>query len=674
MHTGRIEGNGPTKMPSALSRRGWVLLLLIIPALWPVLENSANAASFTLLRIQNLSQGVGGSYHFRDNSAGSGNEQISSSKHEFIENYNLSGDFSLLNPHLIKGAAGLDLFLDQRKEADQTRQEPWSSAFNLGYRVSSILLDRSPFPISINADSSLRTESPPFTRSYDVESDNLVIGVNITNKYLPARLSLMKNSSETSGLTDDRRQTTETFTMSANHAVSTLSSTSFTFTREFSESTLLASGAGTNSSKVGVGLANGLSWQNHRGLSRSLYSSYAYSASSGFFKSTQHALTSNLNWWLGKSLNSSAGYSYSNNKSETQRFQLQAGNLSLSHHLFESLTTSISGMGSSARFSDGSENAYGGGLNLSYRKKLPAESLFMSSYSFSYSVSDRQRSNATVAVENERHPIPLVDPKRIALANPTFLASTITVRGAQTLILYTRDVDYTVIPEGIEVLPGHMVGDTEVLVSYTFLQDPRVTFASASHAASASLNLHNREHFIYANYRASDKQLLAGRATEVTLSPSSHLDVGYERHIDRHTFHAEYGWNKSATTKTNYLDARWLHQRPFAAGNLSLSAAEHFSWYDQGAAANAGNWNNTFGINGAYTRNLTDAVAGRLGVGYLNFIGESAPVRNLFSANLNLDGHFGKTTITLSSSLTLGVSSSSTSRSEAVGISFHRYF
>jgi hypothetical protein len=669
MHTGWIHDvTEQERIRLNLPKRGGALLLAFL-ALWLVPEEAH--ASLALLRIQSLSQSVGGGYHFSNNSTDSGSN-ASSTRHEFIEDYNVSSDFTLLSPHIVKGSAGLDLRFNQSRETDQNSRIR-SSAFDIGYQVSTVMLDRSTIPFTIAANSLIQTQSAPFARTYNLESDDLNMNFSIRNDTLPVRFSVQRNSSLTSGLIDDRRQSMNSYLLTAQHVDGTQSLTRFDLHQTNSKSSLLKSGTNAISDEVGANLSNSINWQDDRNFARTLSSNYAFRKNGGFFPSTSQDVNSNLRMTLGKALSANAMYSYATNRTDSQNYRMQSGSVALTHLLAESISTGVSGSGSNSSFNNGSERSYSGGGSISYQKKLPFKGMFGSSYGVSYSTLDRERQSANIIVENEPHTIPSSDPKRIVLTNPSFRADTVSVRGAQTLTTYTKDLDYILLPEGIEVLPGRMVGDTEVFISYTFVQTPRETFASVSHAAAAKVNLHLKEYFVYANFRFTERQLVSGTASADSLASSSHLDMGCDAHFQRYSLHGEFGMEQNFVMKLDYLEARWLHQREFGSGNLSLSANDRFTWYPQSAGGSSGDWANALNANGTYSRDFTDTVSGRAGLSYLNSLRASQPMSHMLSANLNLDGHFGRTTVTLTSSLNFGIGSQMT-QSESVGVSFRRGF
>ena len=210
-----------------------------------------------------------------------------------------------------------------------------------------------------------------------------------------------------------------------------------------------------------------------------------------------------------------------------------------------------------------------------------------------------------------------------------------------------------------------------MLISYRYLQDPELAFGSLRQGLAARVTLPESQSSAYLNLHMTDPWLISGTATAVTLSPTRHLDLGYDRSMGRHTFHAEYGWSETFSSDLHYLDGRGATE-PWAEGDLSVGANDHFGVNVQGNPQ-GGIWDNSFNLQGTYARQLSDSIKGRGGIGYFNSL-SGAGLSNLFSANCNFDARFGRTTITLTSALSFSVSSGSTGRAESVALNLRRFF
>jgi hypothetical protein len=644
------------------------LLACILLATLVTGEGSA-AAEMNLIWIRDVYQDVGATYHFFDNASGGGRQTISQSKHELREDYRLSSDYALLNTSICKGSAELDLLFDQQFEKDQGSRGR-SSEINVGYQVSSLIFGNSPTPLSVSAGSHQTTENPSFSRSYDLQTSDLSLSLGWRNKYLPVHVSYLQNDSQTSGLENDRRQSNNTARLEMEHRDGSFSFTRLDLMRSDSRDTLFSGSQRSDEREERLNLANTLSWQDARGLSRTVNSTFTMDDNSGLYHGSSRNFTTGGSADLGKALSATANYTLLANSTGSQSLRTHAGGFSLSHRLYQSLTSTLSGAAASSSYNDGSEESYSGGGSLLYQYRYPGGTKLSLAYTFSYTLDDRKRSGEVNPADNERHAIPPHDPRLVTLAHSTFRPATVTVTGAQTLLVYASGTDYLVTAEGIEVLPGRMVGDTEVLISYSYLEDPRVTFANTGQSVSARLTRPGGQNSFYADYRSSKPSLLRGEATAVTLSPVYHAALGWQ-YTKRSTAQLEYGWNKNYSVDLHYLNARWALQGFFLNGTATLNANDYLSINTR--AVGTSSWSNGLNVQGSYSRKLGVAVTGRVGLAYFNSVGD-AGVGNTVSANMNLDGTFGKTRASLASNVLWGASSGSWTRSESVTLSFNRFF
>lgn len=664
--TVRIEAAKQKLSPLRCSRILSALLVLALSLSW---EQPA-AAQLSLIWVRNVAAGAGGSYRFSENSSSGSGHTLSSSKQGFTEDCSLSADLSLFNPLFIDGSAEVDLQMNQMHETTREGRSESTSDWNINYLVSGQLFKDSPTPVSVGAGSQLSVQTPAFSRSYDLKSDEVNFGFSVRNRMLPTEFSFLKTSSLTSGLEQDRRQSTHVATIRSEHTYGTFSRTRLNLLLSNSENQVLEGGPATRLREGNVSLGNNLNWQSNSGLSRDLIFNYEFDESAGTYPGRSQKVVSTLRAALGKALDSEAHYSFISSNTSAQELRLHTGGFTVSHRLYESLITTLSANGSKSEYNDGTETDYGSGAGFAYRFKSPSQKLYTLLYNASFSVADRLRKDPTVSVVNERYDIPAPVPRRITLAHPTFIAGTVIVRGAAQT--YELNTDYVLTTEGIEVLPGRMVLDTYVLISYSYLQDPEVAFGSLRQSLAGRVTLPESQSSVYFDFNTTDPWLISGTATAVTLSPTRHLDLGYDRSLGRHTFHAEYGWNETFSSDLHYLDGRWTYQKPWAEGDLSIGANDHFGVNVQGNDK-GGIWDNAFNLQGTYTRQFSDAIKGRGGIGYFNSL-SGAGLSNLLSANCNLDARFGRTTITLTSAFSFSVSSGSTGRSESLALNLRRFF
>ena len=153
------------------------LLVLALSISW---EQPA-IAQLSLIWVRNVATGAGGSYRFTENSTSGSGHTLSSSKQGFTEDCSLSADLSLFNPLFVDGSAEVDLQMNQMRETTREGRSESNSDWNIGHQVSGQLFKESPTPISLGAGSQLSVQTPAFSRSYDLKSDDLNFGFSVRN-------------------------------------------------------------------------------------------------------------------------------------------------------------------------------------------------------------------------------------------------------------------------------------------------------------------------------------------------------------------------------------------------------------------------------------------------------------------------------------------------------------
>ncbi len=625
------------------------------------------AEALSLLSIRDLYQSVGLSYAYHRSVGGSSTE----TEHEFTEDYGIGFSYSLLSPLLLKGNAMLDLEWLQRSDVtdDKTRS---NSDFRLRYNISGQLLSRMPYPVSIAATSGRESVAQSFAPSYDVVTDDLRVRLGVLNDFVPASVTFDRQSQDTSGLNQNFRQTANSFSIAATPLLGKIATLSLGVTSSESTSTSLDSNVTSNFASIMGTAGSQSSWRSSRGLFRSLSIAYNYADNAGTTPLTNKNLNGNLYWQLGKALDGTLQYQNGSSRSSLFTTETQSGAFSLTHRLFESLTTGLNLSASENRFNGGNTRSYNGGVRVGYRKLLPESSNLNLSYSFNQGLNERTGDVSAVAVLNEQHPIPATIPRRIPLAHPTFQAAGIQVVSAQTLLPYPASF-FTIVPEGIE-LTNFFAGDTAVLVSYSYRQDPSVTTASTSHGITAALNLYQEKYRLYADAMITDQNLVQGEATQLTLTNTRHYDAGATARLSRHTLSAEAGYDKNYAQDLYYLNTSWRYGTPFGLGALSVNASDRYSW--QSLSQGSGQvslWANSFNVQSEYSRPI-GLLAGRFKADYANVLVEGGAMSHTAVVGVNIEGRFGRLFALLTSNATWTFSDKGTSSSQGVGISIRRTF
>lgn len=637
---------------------------VVVPCL--VLAGQTDAMALSLLSIRDFSQSAGLSTvftHSNSSAAGANSERHS----EYSEDYGLSFDYSVLTPQLLNGKAILDLEWLQNHDAADTDSS--SSQFQLRYNVYSQLLSRTPVPISVSTSSTRETISPPFTRSYQNETESLNARLAVQNAVVPASVSFGKQSQKTSGLPQDTAQDSNSLSFSARPALGEYGSLSLGVSLSDSDSSVIQTGQESHSSSSSMQAAYQAGWKSARQLGRNLSVNYGYHQSKGTMDFDTENLNGTLFWQLGKVMDANMTGYYSTSRAGLSSTQNQGGSASVKHTLMGSLTTAVTVTGSNDSFEDGSNSARNLGVNIGYHKKLPQASHLDVGYSYTVGVNEHQGRVSLVQILDELHTVPEGALRRIRLDHIAFDPGTIKVVGVQSQLIYPASF-FTTTTEGIELVQSYAV-DRELQISYQYRQDPSVTTLGTAHSISASATLFESKYRIYADALFSDQRLLEGEATALSLTATRHYDLGATATLPNQNASAEIGFDKNYAEDLYYFNSSWGHFRPCAGGDLSVSGTERYTW--QSAGGETMPWTNTIAIQGSYRRPFGKILA-HFKADYSNALVQGGDMFHSTTLGANLEGTYGRLTAILNTSASWSYSRAGISSSQAIGISVRRSF
>lgn len=622
------------------------------------------AMAYAILTVRDFNQSVGFSYLLNrtDNSGGE-------LQQDFTEDYGAGFDYIILSPQLLRGNAALDLEWLQSSDSDESGNRKRSSS-QLRYNVNAQILSGKPYPITVAASSTRQTVSQPFAPSFDTEADTLTAHFAVLNETVPSDFSYSRQDQQTFGQHQNLSQSSQSINFGARPSLGEWGTLTLGVNLTQSESgaqQLNVSGK-NNSASSRIGYNNG--WKSGEGLSRNFSLAYGFQETSGLTAQKNQNLNGNLEWEFGRVLH--GGMDYFLNKSDSQRQSTENRGISgsLSHRLLGSLTTGVHAALNTDSYDSGENRSYSGGVSLSYDKRLPEKSNVAASYAYGLGLTDRSGATFLVSALNEPHAIPFATfPRRITLNHPTFQAAGIQVVGVQTQLVYPASF-YTVVPEGIE-LNDFFAGDTDLLITYDYLQDPSVVSMTTSHSVSGSLSLYNQKYLVYMNANFMNQELLSGEATGLTLSSTRHYAAGGTANLERHVISSELGYDKDYTRDLYYFTGSWGYNTPYAKGDLSLSANDRLTW--QTSAVKEVPWVNSLTVQSNYRRSF-GFWAGKFRADYANALVQGGSMFHSASLGLNLEANFGRLSALITSNLNWTFSDAGNSSSQGIGFSVRRSF
>ncbi|NTV50415.1 MAG: hypothetical protein HGB32_05845 [Geobacteraceae bacterium] len=676
------SNNTTMRCTAAIMKQGHCLLICFLATVVFTLLCSpalAAPAQFTLLNLEGLNQFVAVGYNFQDSLNDYETGKYSSSNHGFNESYSLMAGYSILHPRLLRGDVKLSLTSNQELASSTSQGNSSSSHNNITYSVSGVILNRKPYPVNFNVQSSTMTIRPPFSRAYNVDSESQSVSSGIQNRYLPLTFSYVNNESTSSGLDNDTRQSSTSASVSLYHNSGNLSSTSINLSQATAEQTLLGTGITDNRKIVTAEASNSLSWDNFRGLSRRLDTKYVYSEQSGSYPGLQSNLASALGWQIGKSLNSRLGYNMNNSQSVSNSSNRQNVNGALTHSYLKSLQTYAGGSYTKANYKDGTDVNTSWNAGANYIKKLPKDGQVGLTYGYIYSFQDRSRTEINQNVDEQvTIQSPFSAPQIITLGQPNididsikfYLDAGYTTEWIKTL------TNYTVIPGTTTLI--HITEDPGVPVlylKYSYKLSPKIAYSTFGHLIGGRLSLLGDKHVLHSSYSWSDIQIISGVDPSSTIGGTTRFEAGLKSKLTPHTLSVNYIAEKSVYQDIRRVDTTWTHSMKVNNASLLSKAEDRYSWYKDASSSSAGSqsWDNVFKFSTAYNRSFVKTVKGTLTLGYVNLL-TSSYSSNKFSLALALAAKYGRTDITLDSNSNWSFSSSGSSRNQSLTINARRSF
>lgn len=221
------------------------------------------------------------------------------------------------------------------------------------------------------------------------------------------------------------------------------------------------------------------------------------------------------------------------------------GNFNITHHLFESLTTTAN-IGASTLDSDGfTSNEYFGDVTFDYVKKVPY-GLFSASASVSENVRSNGPRGALLRIFDESRTFS--DPAPIVLARQNILSASIVITDVSGLVFFDEGLDYTlqVFADRIEirrVVTGGISDGQTVLIDYTVGPEPPSTFSTTGLSASVRYDI-NRGFLeglgLYMRYHQRDANINSPNPDFFVPDNTNDLIFGADYATGPFWFNAEY--------------------------------------------------------------------------------------------------------------------------------------
>ena len=661
----------------------FALLALPLPA-W-----AARVEPRALLLLGGYSHWASLEYQY-DGQSTKADRDHSSRQHWFKEEYSGEIPYAILDTRIWRGSLGAGVIFDQDFASSTGSESRTDTGARFRYNFQASILERSAFPLNIFTMSELVHVQREFSSPYDIQLNTFGANLVLKNRQLPAQFNYTRTSSQTSGLDLDRDEVSDSMVGSVNHSLGISDS----------EASLSMSQSSTELESEAVDDLHNRSYEVNLRNKLRLSQKYDRSLSSHFSERQESrergsdrevvrvwTLDELVTWTFGKALTSGANFLLNNRESDRGTDRYESGRVYLQHLLFESLTTQAELGYRKDSLVEGDEDTLSGALGFIYTKVLPRDSRLQLTYNESYQLIDRNFSGSAITPPEERVTA-VADPllpglvAPIVLTNPNVVPESVQVVNAESLVPYSPVTDYRLEQVGLQtrivVLPGStIVVGSNLLISYTFLANPNVKYATSSRGGGFNLPLFNHAYRFYGNWFSTDQDLKEGSEDVLRMTGKTVYRLGFEATRPALSYGVDYENADSEQDKHYTVSGFVRSTRKVRDGLLSLYTADSFTSSEansftsgtQSSTTSA----NTFTLGGSYTANLFSSAYMTLDGKYLNTRGDVV-ARDDLSLGGRVQWRYGKLSATLQSQVNWRFAGDVDTRDEFVRLVVTRYF
>jgi len=540
--------------------------------------------------------------------------------------------FYILSPRLFTGNLALDLQLNQDKSSSSGHDTAVEGKA-IGYAFDATFLAEKPYSASVFANhSQIQVLQPSGGRMVGInENRGAMFSLrqdSILNDWgypwITANLGIQEGNNQNTttsfghSLTTDEQSRTLNFTASKGFETADLG-----LNYQFNDKRNALFSQGNFQSKA-AGLAYSLDFGPT--LNRRFDSTLNYMTRNGVAPSTTISNSEHLHIDHYQNLNTDYQYGFNRQTSDSISTTLQNGAFTVSHQLYQNLSTSAGVSASQGTMPNGSTSSYGGQLSQGYSHSLPKKGNFTANWSGSYQLSSNNLSSSSISVIDEAHtaPTPFGAGMGFQLSHDFAVANNIevtNVRGGGRIPL-TAGQDYYVINENNQITIVPLIGSLLIspgdplTVSYTYQVDANLKLASTSSGFGMGVDYR----WISISFRhQQSKQTPLSQSSSLFLQNTrqNSVRIGLQGTLLEMPANASMDWENSESTHTAYDQSKlggslvWVIQSnmrmifslngrdtkytlPDQRTNSSRSARSSFNWFTEEGWTNTASldWSN----------------------------------------------------------------------------------
>ncbi|MBJ6801015.1 hypothetical protein [Geomonas propionica] len=576
---------------SAMSFRvlfSYILICLALPRPCSAARNVEVIQQPSLLMFGDVEQRVAVTYtasqHVTDNAKRTGQS--------LGERYLLMTTAALLDPNLM--LFDINLGGSYQNELGGRRSSRLDAQYNI--LATGLSASSTPFGVSTSRNSNFIADG--YSPSHTVTTTNTSVYGRFVHDVLPLQLNYMHGTSTSSGLPVDFSSASDSVMLAGTHHLQSSNTTfniNFTSDRSGERDSRSYRANIDNTSELikGYQLKSSVSINDTKPLD-------------ALNRTVTWAETLNAN--LGKALTGSLAFDLSDsstvdffgaNQSQTTR-QLSG---QLSHHLFQSLSTTLSAHMSDSSAYGGGASSYGGGVDFRYTKILPAKSVLGLNFNYAATMTDQKLLTSEIAVNDEQHQV--TQPGQfILLQMQGVLTRVVSVRSLNPDTTWVENIDYRVhLAQGaIEILAGgNIPPGTNLLVSYAMAVNPNLTYESTGYSSGFLLSLLGSLYTISGNMSVHNERQVGGQVV-VPLSKSTSYSLRGNADFGNLKCGGEYSYSDTVSQTYSKVQSFASYNTALTTtDSLGVNLEDNYYMYPEGGSTGRGYTENTLSAAVSYT-------------------------------------------------------------------------
>ncbi|MBA3007577.1 MAG: hypothetical protein KJ900_02110 [Proteobacteria bacterium] len=515
-------------------------------------------------------------YEFQNESQTSNGITDTDTSHKFKEQIEIKTAGWVYHPALMQYTLMIAPELTQTKEEMSPGDTTRTSAFTPDYSMTATFLEPKPYTLNIFANRLQEPVWAAFSGNTETITDSYGATGQLKYKVLPTTFGYSHNKTDQTGFYISQDIHDE-FNLSSRHQTET-SNTWLTST--YSDDQRNSDDFETQIKTLSSSLFNNYKITEDNNIN--LNSSMTYRNQDSTWYDTQNInFREHLNWRHRPNLQSN--YSVTHNRQESGDFNSDMTDIeaSLTHLLYENLTTNVGSRANQNNYSTGNENAYDGFLNFSYKRPLSWTTLGLYT-GWDYLYTDRSGFTSSDAlVTNETHSLGFNE--EIYLNHYNVNLDSIVVTNSAGTIVYIVNIDYTVekINDYVRIsrLPFGAISDGQIVsVNYRYLRDAEYDDALLTENYGINFDLWHDWLFSY-NFLRVTQDILSGQAPQNLVDDTVHnANIRYDIGWSNTSLSYEDNNRQSTSSYTRREIRETLYYRP--QGQFYFSLTGYFGQTD----------------------------------------------------------------------------------------------